>query len=56
MHCNSGYNTEKLDKPKFFLNGTSYYKAPCSNCNDDYKDSGNMENAYDIMLLESHKF
>ena len=56
MHCNSRYNTEKLDKPISFFNGTSYYKAPCRNCDDDYKDSGNMENAYDIMLLENHKF
>ena len=56
MHCNSGYNSEKLDKPNFFLMAQVSCKAPCSNCNDDYKDSGNVENAYDIMLLENHKF
>ena len=55
-HCNSGYNSEKLDKPNFFLMAQVSCKAPCSNCNDDYKDSGNVENVYDIMLLENHKF
>lgn len=27
-----------------------YHKAQCSNYNDDYKDSDNMENAYVTML------